>query len=175
MSIFSGDKSIYGQYAAIIKKYSKSTDADAEEWKVTNGENSPQTAKIFATYIDCLYAAAAIGLEKNVKVKDDNLFPDKKIRANILAGAWKNRQVDFEYLYRLMILTDSELSISDDARAKKVCTDIPEDRAEDEFKYFLRYACGGLLEMDKMFSGITDYVGVSNLISSIYCELTNEE
>ncbi len=175
MSIFSGDKSIYGEYAQIIKKYSKSADTDVEDWKLSDGEGSPQTVKIFATYIDCLYAAAAIGSAKHVKINDAELFPDKKMRANILAAAWKNRQVDFEYLYRLMVLTDPALSMSKDARVKKVCSDIPEAMEDEEFKYFLRFACAGLLEMEKMFGDINDYVGVSNLVSSVYCEIAEEE
>ena len=49
MNIFSGDKSIYGKYASIIKKYSRTNDADAEEWKLSNGEDSSQPVKLFGT------------------------------------------------------------------------------------------------------------------------------
>ena len=175
MNIFSGDKSIYGVYAAIIKKYSRTTDTDAEEWNVSNGEDSAKPVKIFATYIDCLYAAAALGLSKGLKIKEQLSANDKKMRANILASAWKTRQVDFMYLYRLMILTDKELPMSKDERVKKACSDIPESQEEMEFNYFLQFAYGGLIEMDKTFKDINDYTGLSNYSSTLYSELLDDE
>ena len=175
MNIFSGDKSIYGRYAQIIKKYSRSNDTDAEEWKLSNGEDSATPAKIFNTYIDCLYAGAAIGLAKGIKIKDNALTQDKKMRANILASAWKNRQVDFIYLYRLMILTDKELNISKDERVKKACSDIPESQEENEFNYFLQFAYGGLIELDKMLGEIHDYTGLSNYASLVFSELQGDD
>lgn len=175
MNIFSGDKSIYGRYAAIIKKYSRSSDTDADEWKLSNGEDTAKPAKIFATYVDCLYAAAAIGLAKGLKIKDTSSSNDKKMRANILAAAWKNRQVDFMYLYRLMILTDEELNLSKDERVKKACTDIPENQEEFEFNYFLQFAYGGLVELDKMLGDISDYTGLSNYASSVFSNLQDDE
>lgn len=173
--IFSGDKSIYGKYAQIIKKYSKSSDADAEEWELSNGEDSPLPVKIFNTYIDCLYAGAAIGLAKKLKIKDFTLNQEVKMRANILASAWKNRQMDFMYLYQLMILTDKELNLSKDERIKKVFNDIPESQKEIEFNYFLQFAYGGLIELDKILSEIHDYIGLSNYASEIYNSLQGEE
>lgn len=175
MNIFSGDKSIYGKYAQIIKKYSRSNDTDAEEWKLSNGENAASQAKIFNTYIDCLYAGAAIGLAKNLRIKEQVPNQDKKMRANILASAWKNRQVDFMYLYRLMILTDKELNISKDERVKKACSDIPESQEENEFNYFLQFAYGGLIELDRILSEIHDYTGLSNYASTVFSELQDDD
>ena len=175
MNIFSGDKSIYGKYASIIKKYSRTNDADAEEWKLSNGEDSSQPVKLFGTYVDCLYAGAAIGLSKGLKIKESSSTIDKKMRANILASAWKNRQVDFIYLYRLMILTDKDLPLSKDERVKKACTDIPESQEDNEFNYFLQFAYGGLIELDKMLSDIQDYTGISNYVSSLYADLQTDE
>ena len=175
MNIFSGDKSIYGKYAQIIKKYSRSNDTDAEEWKLSNGENAASLAKIFNTYIDCLYAGAAIGLAKNLRIKEQVLTQDKKMRANILASAWKNRQIDFMYLYRLMILTDKELNISKDERVKKACSDIPESQEENEFNYFLQFAYGGLIELDRMLSEIHDYTGLSNYASTVFSDLQDDD
>lgn len=175
MNIFSGDKSIYGKYAAIIKKYSRSSDTDAEEWKLSNGDDAGKPAKIFGTYIDCLYAGAAIGLAKGLKIKESISSLDKKMRANILASAWKNRQVDFMYLYRLMILTDKELKITKDERVKKACSDIPESQEDNEFNYFLQFAYGGLVELDKMLGEIHDYTGLSNFASSVYADLQDDE
>lgn len=175
MNIFSGDKSIYGKYAEIIKKYSRSSDTDAPEWKLSNGENQAETVKIFNTYIDCLYAGAVLGLAKGKKIKESIQTQDKKIRANILASAWKNRQVDFIYLYRLMILTDKELNLSKDERVKKACTDIPESQEENEFNYFLQFAYGGLMELDKELSEIHDYVGLCNYSSMVFSELQDDD
>lgn len=175
MNIFSGDKSIYGRYAQIIKKYSRSNDTDAEEWKLSNGEDAASLAKIFNTYIDCLYAGAAIGLAKGIKIKESVPTQDKKMRANILASAWKNRQVDFMYLYRLMILTDKELNMTKDERVKKACSDIPESQEENEFNYFLQFAYGGLVELDKILGEIHDYTGLSNYASLVYSDLQDDD
>ncbi|MCI6215606.1 MAG: hypothetical protein MR659_00750 [Mollicutes bacterium] len=175
MNIFSGDKSIYGKYATIIKKYSRSNDPDAEEWKLSNGEDSAKSVKIFGTYVDCLYAAAAIGLSKSIKIKESSSSLDKKIRANILASAWKTRQVDFTYLYRLMILTDKDLNMTKDERVKKACSDTLDGQEENEFNYFLQFAYGGLIELDKTLSEIHDYTGLSNFASSLYIDLQDDE
>ena len=175
MDIFSGDKSIYGKYAQIIKKYSRSSDADAEEWKVSNGEESPKPFKIFSTYVDCLFAGASIGLAKGLKINEESSNLDKKMRANILAAAWKGRQIDFMYLYRLMILTDQDLPMSKDERVKKACGGDNEGTEEIEFNYFLSFAYGGLVEMDRMFSEVHDYSSASNLVSELYLELKGPE
>ena len=97
------------------------------------------------------------------------------MRANILASAWKNRQVDFVYLYRLMILTDKELNISKDERVKKACSDIPESQEENEFNYFLQFAYGGLIELDRMLSEIHDYTGLSNYASAVFSDLQDDD
>ena len=173
MSVFDGDKLIFGKYATIIKKYSRTSDQSAVQWKLSNGENSnKQVLNLFSSYIDCLYTAAALGLSKQIKIKE---APDKSDKANILASAWKPRQMDFLYLYRLMILTDKDLPLTDEERAKKICDDIPEDQEEKEFNYFLQFAYGGLIELDKELSEIQDYVGLSNYVCSLAADIIDED
>ena len=122
-----------------------------------------------------MYAGAAIGLAKGIKIKESVPTQDKKMRANILASAWKNRQVDFMYLYRLMILTDKELNMTKDERVKKACSDIPESQEENEFNYFLQFAYGGLVELDKILGEIHDYTGLSNYASLVYSDLQDDD
>lgn len=175
MNIFSGDLSIYGRYATVIKKYSKTNDGDAEEWKISNGEDQAKPAKIFNAYVDCLYCAAAIGLAKRLKIKEPIPSSEKNTKANILASAWKNRAEGYTYLYRLMILTDEDLKLSNDDRVKKVCSDIPESEAQAEMDYFLSFAYGGLLEMDRMFSDVHSFAELADLACSVYEDFSDDE
>ena len=167
MKLFSDDLSIYGEYARIIKKYTKTADGDADSWLLANGEDAPKSSKIFGTYIDCLYCGAAIGLAKKKKIKAEISPSDKKMRANILASAWKSRQTDFNYLYILMVLTDPDLTISKDERVKKAFSDVPDSIADVEMEFFLSYAYGGLVELDRMLSDITSYTDLANKVCQI--------
>jgi len=175
-ALFNDDTSIFGNYARIIKKFSSTSDQESEEWKVSNGIDSAVTEKPFGTYIDCLYTGAAIGLAKNAKViQTDFSSSEKKIRANILSSAWRNRSKDFFYLYRLMILTDPDLPLTKDERVKKAFSDVPESLVPIEFNYFLCYAFGGLVEMEKMFDGVHDYKEFSDMISSLVLDYQGNE
>ena len=167
MKMFSDDLSIYGEYARIIKKYTKTADGDADSWLLANGEDAPKSSKIFGTYIDCLYCGAAIGLAKKLKIQERPSASDKKMRANILASAWKSRQRDFNYLYILMVLTDPDLAITKDERVKKAFSDVPDSIADVEMEFFLSYAYGGLVELDHMLSDITSYADLANKICQI--------
>lgn len=173
MNIFSGDLNIYGKYASIIKKYSRTQDTDAEEWKISNGEDGQKTTKIFNAFIDCLFCGAAIGLAKGLKIKDPIPSSEKKMKATIFAAAWKNRQVDYMYLYRLMLLVDKDLALSNDERVKKACADIPESAASNEMNYFLEFAYGGLVELDRMLSEVHDYTELSDFACSAYQEFAD--
>ena len=167
MKMFDDDLSIYGEYARIIKKYTKTADGDADVWLLENGEDAHKSSKIFGTYIDCLYCGAALGLAKKHKIKEKTASLDKKMRANILASAWKSRQRDFNYLYILMILTDPDLSITKDERVKKAFSDVPDAIADTEMEFFLSYAYGGLLELDRMLSDVSSYTDLANKVLQI--------
>jgi hypothetical protein len=175
-TLFNDDVLIYGDYARIIKKLSATSDQDSEEWKVSNGIDSAVAQKPFGTYIDCLYAGAAIGLAKNAKIKQTDFSAiEKKSKASILSSAWRPRSKDFTYLYRLMLLTDPELELCKDERVKKAFTDVPESVTDIEFNYFLSYAYGGLVEVEKMFDKVHDYKEFSDLISTIVLEYQGNE
>jgi len=175
-AIFNDDILIFGNYARIIKKFSSTSDQDSEEWKVSNGSDAAVTQKPFDAYIDCLYAGAAIGLAKNLKIKTTEFTSEeKRTKASILSSAWRKRSKDFFYLYRLMILTDPDLSLDKDERVKKAFTDVPESNADIEFTYFLSYAYGGLVEMEKMFDKVHDYKEFADLLSEIVIEYQGEE
>lgn len=174
MKMFSDDLSIYGEYARIIKKYTKTNDGDADTWLLTNGIDAATSCKIFGTYVDCLYCAAALGLAKKTKIVEKP-SSDKKMRANILAAAWKNRQRDFNYLYILMVLVDPDLQLTKDERVKKAFSEVPDSIADAEMDFFLQYAYGGLVELDKMLSDVTSYTELTNKICAICLDYTDEE
>ena len=169
MNMFSGDKYIYGEGARIIKKYSKSQDAEAEEWKLSNCDGGHESFKLFDSFIDCLYTATALGFLRNKKANVGDF--DKKYRATIFAGAWMTRQMDFTRLYRLMVLTDKSINLSKDDRIKKISSEYSSDVENSEFNYFLEYSYGGLLELDSILTDIHDYNGLANFVSSIFSEL----
>jgi hypothetical protein len=175
-SLFNDDVYIFGDYSRIIKKFSSTSDKDSESWKVSNGNDAAEIQKPFGTYIDCLYAAAAIGLARNKKIKQDSFTAaEKKNHANILSSAWRDRSKDFFYLYRLMLLTDPDLSLSKDERVKKAFTDVPDAVANVELAYFLSYAYGGLVEMEKMFDAVHDYKEFADLLSTLVLEYQGDE
>jgi hypothetical protein len=174
--LFESDASIYGNFARIIKKFSSTSDPESESWKVSDGDGSAAIRKPFGTYIDCLFAGAAIGLARNVKVKQTEFTSaEKKIKANILLSAWKDRVKEFTHLYQLMILTDPDLNLSKEERVKKAFDEVPESVVDNEFNYFLSYAYGGLVEMEKMFDQVHDYKEFSVLLSEIALEYQGDE
>jgi hypothetical protein len=176
MNFFNEDVSIYGEYARIIKKYSKTSDTDGEEWKISNGIDNAESVKIFSSYIDCLYAGAAIGLADHKKISDSDPYAlDRKKKANILQSAWKNRRKDFLHLYSLMVLTDPDIGMDKDQRVKKAFSDVPDGTSDHEFAFFLQYAYGGLEEMDKELSAIRNYKELSDYACRTILRYKGEE
>lgn len=178
MEFLNRDYLVYDRYADIIKKYSKdhsgSKDTDVEDWKITNGEDNATPRQIFSAYIDCLLSGAAIGLAKHRKIKDPGKL-DRSHKANILLSAWKSRRRDFEYLYRLMILTDPDLNLDKDQRVKKAFTDVPDAEANKEMEFFMQYAYGGLIELDNMLSEVKSYTDLCNVASRICTSFDDDE
>jgi hypothetical protein len=174
--LFEDDVAIYGNFARIIKKFSSSSDSEDESWKISDGDGSATVQKPFGTYVDCLFAGAAIGLEKNTKIKQTEFSPaEKKMKASILLSALKARLQEFTHLYQLMILTDPDLGLSKEERAKKAFDEVPESMVDNEFNYFLSFAYGGLVKMEKMFDQVHDYKEFSVLLSEIALEYQGDE
>lgn len=173
MRFFNDDYQIYGKYCDIIKKYSADhggeKSPDSVDWKLGNGEDKPQAVKIFNAGIDCLYAAAALALQKRIKISEEEKL-DKSKKMNILASAWKNRYTDFLYLYRLMILVDPDLNLDKDQRVKRAFTDVQDGEAEYAMKLFLQYAYAGLLKLDEMLSSVKSYSDLCDFA----CRLCND-
>lgn len=97
------------------------------------------------------------------------------MKASILLSALKARLQEFTHLYQLMILTDPDLGLSKEERAKKAFDEVPESMVDNEFNYFLSFAYGGLVKMEKMFDQVHDYKEFSVLLSEIALEYQGDE
>ena len=114
--------------------------------------------------------------EENKKIPQTEFDAnERKTRANILSSAWSSHSKELIYLYRLMLLTDPDLTLSKDERVRKAFMDVPESRTTTEFNYFLSYVYGGLKEMEQMFDKVHDYKAFADLISSIAIKLIGDE
>lgn len=176
LDIFSGDHYVTGKFASIIKKYSFTPDKDAETWKISFENDKGEETKLFSSYIECVYTAASIGLKNGHRYSEqEESVPSVDDRANILSSAWRNWQNKFVELYRLMVLVDPSLNLSHEERLKKICGDFTEDQIAAEYKYFMSYAFGGLLDLDKDLSEIHDCSGLANFVSRAFSEIDDEE
>lgn len=177
MTLFNQDKIIYGKYAAILRKYSAShsgQDSSADQWKLSNGEENARPVVLFNAAVDLLYAAASLALARGLKLKELPVL-DRKDDFSILAQAWKKRQSDFLYLYRLMILLDPDLPLDEDERVRKAFRDVQDDEADREFSFFLMYAYAGLDELDRMLSETQTYTDLANLASGLVLEYHSDD
>lgn len=174
MKLFNEDYAVYGKYAVIIIKYSGNGSAEAaaakkdssspKHWIISNGQDGFEQHKLFSTYIDCLYTAAAIGFALHRKVVDTGTL-NRSDRANILLSAWQRRSNEFMRLWQLMILTDKDLQISKDERLRKAFDEVPDDKASDEMNYFMQFVYGGLEEMDEKLSDVSSYKELADFSS----------
>ena len=176
LDIFSGDHSINGRFASLIKKYSDTTDKAAENWKISFENDKSEVIKLFSTYIECVYTAASIGLKNGHRYSEhEDGVSSIDDRANILSSVWRKWQNNFVELYRLMILVDPSLKLSREERLKKICGDFTKDQVDCEFKYFMSFVYGGLLDLDKELSEIHDCSGLANFVSRAFSEIDDEE
>ena len=176
LDIFSGDHSINGKFAGIVKKYSNTLDKEADVWKISFENDESQVLNLFSSYIECIYTAAAIGLKNGHRYSEqEDGATNSGVKANILSSAWRNWQNNFVELYRLMVLVDSSLNLSHEERLKKICGDFTEDQVDCEFKYFMSFAYGGLLDLEKELSEIHDCSGLANFVSRAFSEIDDEE
>lgn len=176
LDIFSDEFLVNGKFASIIKKYSTTPDQDAETWKISFANDQSKVIKLFSSYIECVYTAAAIGLKNGHKYSEnEDGCLNSNDKAKVFSSVWRNWQNNFVELYRLMILVDPDLKLSCEDRLKKICGDLTKDQVNSEFKYFMSFAYGGLLDLDKELSEIHDCIGLANFVSRSFGELDEEE
>lgn len=172
MDYFTGDKSVTGKYAAILRKYCNDHSGSNNQSIsfVFNLKNDKVPLTVFNSFIDFLYAAGAFGLylgKKRPLIDTNNDRYKNEKEANILANQWISRRKDFLHLYQLMVLSDPDLNLNSDDRVKLIFVDSNSSNEDKGYELFMQYACAGLEEFDKLFSNDKTYLDFATTISKI--------
>jgi hypothetical protein len=157
----------FGKYAQLIKKYSQSKQGDSSvDWIISDGEGKTGPAHLFSTYYSCLYAAAVLGLLEQRKIQPAADSIDRSAqKADVFADMIVSHHDQLVYLYKLMVLTDPEIQLSNDERVRKAFTSVPKEKETIEMDYFKEYIYGGLEIIDDLFGKASSYEDISNAVS----------
>lgn len=167
--MFSSSMLFTGKHAVIIKKYSKTKTNQGEpiNYMISNGETNPAPTTIFSSYYACIYAAAALGLLNKKKSGPDPNDPQKEVTANIFGDMFVEHRDELMYLYHLMILSDEELSLTEDERVRKAFSIVPKEKEPLEMEYFKKFIYGGLELLDSSFASCGTYEDIANALGKM--------
>lgn len=148
MDMFENDYTITGKHATFLKYLvAKNTKEDSASEKAAS-------ASIFERYIDVYMNAAVWGLLYSQIAKRDTTSTD---RARIYADAFANERDNCVFLYRLVMLLDTTVEISQNERIDRAFRYDTEPEREEELRknieLFNDYVRGGI---ELMYENFTD-------------------
>ncbi len=132
--MFDSDMSITGKYAFYWKALCKTPG---------NAIETSSNFKIFEQYIHAYMVAPVIGLINHKKGVITDVDKEIKDSAGMLAAIQLKYQKRLKYIYRLIILTDDTLNLSDEDRILWAFNPSPEDEKKG-MQLYHQYFFGGL-------------------------------
>ncbi len=111
---------------------------------------------LFTTFREAYVTAAIIGFVNKRKVSDDN--NDKVQAASIFPNELNKRKHDLRFLYRIIMLTESDASYTIEDYMNRAFRDDAEEGNLDNLKrnmsLFHSYVCGGLDYLNEKFGSL---------------------